>query len=89
MKDSCTHPECAHVLNMTASIWDDSPDVLVVDLAQSDAALQPWSLDCATAGTVAYRPSYEGDGNFVDGWYMLRISRVTDPDVLRKLNARL
>jgi hypothetical protein len=86
--DSCEHPECQLAQNMAVQVSDESPDVATVDLALADASLRPFSLDCTTASTVVYQQLYEPGSNILaDGgaWYALRISRVTDPELLRQL----
>ncbi len=85
---SCEHPPCLRVLNVAAWLAGtegpegESPGVTFVDLALSDASLRRWSLDCDLGSAVVYM-RHDADAE----WFLLRVSQVTDPVLLRQLNA--
>jgi hypothetical protein len=84
---SCEHAECMRVLNVAALLTAaDGPEIESVgrfaDVSASVAELKPFSLDCDVHMAVVYfRDAATGD------WFILPVSRVTDPRLLAQLEA--
>ena len=84
---SCEHVECMKVLNVAALLTAaDGPEIesvgRFVDVSASVASLKPFSLDCDVHLAVVYfRDASTGD------WFMLPVSRVTDPRLLAQLES--
>lgn len=84
---SCTHPECARVQNMAASLFSTVADDTVIDLARTQPDRQAWSLICLDDANRPGQPSactYLYD-NGSGEWFAARVTRVTDPDLIAKL----
>lgn len=87
--NSCTHPECARVQNMAASLSDIDGELTAVDLSRLRPDRRAWFLECACADDISrsLRPSattYMRDNRTGD-WFRVQVSQVTDQDVITQL----
>jgi hypothetical protein len=77
---TCEHFECAKVLNIAAWLLAGEGGGKFADLAVADASLNRFSRDCGTTTAVVYLKN-PADRE----WFMLPVSRVTDPRLLAQL----
>lgn len=83
MRDSCEHVQCQRTANMAAWIADGQvADAAFIDLARVEPGLRPFSVDCAMSDAVLYLHGVGGPGG---RFWMLRLSEVTDPDLIARL----
>jgi hypothetical protein len=87
-KNSCVHPECSELQNVTAALCHESNDP-VVDLASFDPSRPRFSTVCASQMPPGHGPrtsTFRRDPLTQD-WFEVSVRFVSDPQVLTALNA--
>lgn len=84
MTGSCIHVQCQLNANVAAGVSmhgdDEGRAYQFVDLARVEPGLRSWSVDCSAGDAIAYMRDAESGR-----WAMFRVSQVTDPDLVRRL----